>query len=338
MTAHQPRAVPRDGLANPMFDDMGTSDDLIVSMSFSPGLTNAQMHVVYRWVRELGGREGSTFAAAEPFVHEYLFHARLSGLADPRGAVRRLQDELLGCGVQIKDSFYACWRWRPNGVMGPRPDPRAPVEAAAAATAREYLDRLWSPDGPPPPSELEPDLKGGFLSQDELILEHRGAPLYLPGLRIGYGTAPFTPVGEDDRTSQVCGTLVESLTIGWETLFKAPGKGHTRPQPLDQAGEVDRIQKILCGTRVGYHFSVEAAQLLDRPSPHTCRFREYELMEAVLDAVTKTGLAPVVTWQRYGTPLLIGPIKRPDVVDVQLWEHGGDHSTQPDLDRPHPRP
>jgi hypothetical protein len=338
MNAHQPRMVPRGGLDNPVFDGVGGAEELIVSLSFLPGLTNEQTHRVHQWIRaletapDLVDPARSPFAAAEPFVHENLFHIRIGNLHDPRRRIRSFVDGLMADGVWIRDSFYACWEWRPDGVMGPRRDPRAPAVATEVATVRDFLDRLWDPTADPPASEIDEDLKGGFMVMDELILEHRGAPLFLPGIRIGYGIVPFDRVPLDKRTEVVRRDLVDALANGWNTLFKAPGKQDLRPQPLNSEGAVDQIEKIRCGTRTGYMFSVETVQLLDRPSPYSCRFREYELMEAVLDTVQNTGLAPVVTWQRYGTPTMMDPIKRPDLLDVQLWEVGGDHTGQPGLD------
>ncbi len=339
MTSRQPRAVPREGLTAPVFDGMGAGDDLIVSLSFSPGLTDRQLHVVYRWLRALaqsadrGDPGKSPFETAEPFVHEHLFHARLGNLHDSRAAVLALIADLTAASARIKDSFFARWRWRPDGVMGPSRDPRAPAEHPDVATVREYLDRLWDPDAVPPASELEVDLRGGFLDRNELVLEHRGTPLFFPDLRIGYGVAPYGLAPADRRTEEVRRVVVEALDAGWRTLFKAPGMAHTRPQPLSHDGGVDQVDRIVCGTRSGYLFSIEAVQLLDRPAPSSCRYREYELMEAVLDAVGRLGLAPVVTWQRYGTPLM-GRIRRPDTVEVQLWEPGGGHADHPGLDVP----
>lgn len=340
MTAHQPRSVPREGLAHPVFDGMGSDDDLIMSLSFSPGLTDAQLQIVYRWMRALGDAPAdgtvrrSPFEAAEPFVHENLFHARLGNLADPRAEAQRLLDELTAAGVQIKDSFFARWGWRPDGVMGPRRDPRAPKESIGFATARQYLDQLWDPGAPAPASEIESDLKGGFLAQNQLVLEHRGSPLYFPGCRIGYGVAPCVYAPDDERTEQVRRMVVDCFEDGWGTLFKAPGRSSARPQPIGRDGEIDQVEKILCGTRVGYMFTVEYVQLLDRPSPTSCRYREYELMEAVIDAIGRLGLVPVVTWQRFGSPLMMGSVRRPESVEIQIWEAGGDHSGHPGLDQP----
>jgi hypothetical protein len=43
-------------------------------------------------------------------------------------------------------------------------------------------------------------------------------------------------------------------------------------------------------------------------------------MEAVIAAVEATELAPVINWQRFGTPLLVPPIKQPDSIEIQLWD------------------
>lgn len=349
MIAHQPRAVPREGLCNPVFDGMGATEDLIVSMSFLPGLTDEQVRVVHRWLRSLSEPGGlgdplvSPLAATEPFVHEHLFHARLGNLHDPRGAVQRLIDKLTVAGAQIQDSFYACWEWRPDGIMGPRPDPRAPTPATEISTMTDYLDRLWDPRLAPPNSEVDTDLVGGFVVLDQLVLEHRGSALYFPEARIGYGLAPFTLCPVDRRTSEVRRTVIASLAAGWRTLFKAPGKGHARPQPVSSTGIADQIDKIACGTRVGYLLSIEAVELMDRPSPQACRFREYELMEALLDAVAQLALAPVVTWQRFGIPTVLTPISQPETVEIQLWEVGGEHASHFDGKQSHragpsPRP
>ena len=338
MIAQHPRAVPREGLDNPAFDGAGDVEDLIVSLSFLPALTDEQMLLIHRWLRGLATAPGrgdptvSPLAVAEPFVHEHLFHARVGNLRDPRAEVRSLIGELVANGAQIRDAFYACWEWKSNGIMGPRGDPRAPAEVTGVSSAREYLDRLWDPRSAPPASELDADLKGGFMSMGELVLEHRGAPLFFPGARIGYGIVPFERLQPDRRTEQVRRALVGALDEEWKGLFKAPGRGQLRPQPVNSEGAIDQIEKIACGTRVGYLFSIETVQLLTRPSPQSCRFREYELMEAVLDAVGQLGLASVVMWQRFGTPTMMGPIKQPSMIDMQVWEIGGDHTGHPGLD------
>jgi hypothetical protein len=342
MITHQLRAVPRDGLRHPVFVDMGSEEDLIVSLSFLPGLTNAQMAVVHRWLKgldsesKLGDMKVSPLAAGEPFVHEHLFHARIGNLRDPRWAVDSLISSLTEAGGQIRDCFFACWERRPDGIMGPRRDPGAPEPFGNITCMREYLDRLWDFAATPPPSEVETDLKGGFMSMDQLILEHRGSPLYFPEVRVGYGVVPADRQAADRRTSEVRRSVVESLTWGWKTVFKAPGRAEARPQPVNRSGDVDQIDRIRCGTRIGYRFSIQCVQLLDRPSPSSCRYREYELMEAMIDTVARLELAPIVTWQRFGTPTALKPIAQPETVEVQLWESGGDHTDHRGLDQPWP--
>jgi hypothetical protein len=263
MTVNQPRTVPRDGLSNPSFDGMGPDEDLIVSLSFLPALTDLQLRTVYRWVRglERAGESwepgASPFAAGDPFVHEHLFHARLGNLPDPRATVAALVETLTAAGARVQDAFFACWERGADGVMRPRRDPRAPEGTR--------------------PSELDGDLKGGILVMDELVLEHRGAPLYFPEARIAYGLLPHERVCAGKPPEAVERALTEAITAGWATLFQAPGKHAARPKPLNEAGETDRVDRIVSGARTGYLFSIEAQSLLDRPSPGSCRFREYEL-------------------------------------------------------------
>ncbi|MBT8225591.1 MAG: hypothetical protein HKP61_16615 [Dactylosporangium sp.] len=326
MTVMQPRVVPRDGLANPVFDGMGREDDLIVSLTFAPGLTDAQVRLVLVWIREVerswqpGDPGTSPFAAGEPFVHEQQFHARISGLPDSRRRVRSLIDDLVAGGVRIHDGFFACWRPNASGVLRPRPDPRAPQETSNLADLADYADRLWNPDLAPPPSEVAAELTGGFLVSDELVVEHRGSPLYLPGLRIGYGLLSCDHVPADRRTEEVRAALIAAVKRRWLAVFKAPGREGTRPLPRSQAGGADRIDTIVAGSRRGYSCTIDAAQLLDRPSPTTCRYREYELMEALLDTVDAAGLAPVITWRRFSTPVVLPPLGQPVAIVLQLWE------------------
>lgn len=352
MTTVLPRAVPRDGLANPVFENMGWDEDLIVSLTFSPSLTDQQIWKIRNWLRGLGGSRdhGDPCAREDPFVHEWSFFARVGNLADPRGAVLSLINDLAASGAKIRDSFFSCWERRDNGVMGPRHDPRAPQECIGCVDSAEYMDRLWNENMAPPANEREQDLTGGIIVMDELILECRGSRLYFPEARIGYGLLPFVlddntananpdagtnacanalagvqvQVEAQRRTDEVRGALITAVEKGWETLFKAPGRGHLRPMPLDSQGHVDKIDRIRCRERIGYHFSVAAVELLDRPAPHRCRFREYELMEAVIEAVRECGLAPVITWQRQGTPIVLPPIKQPETVEVQIWERESD--------------
>jgi hypothetical protein len=237
-------------------------------------------------------------------------------------------------GVVFKDAWFTRWGMLPHvGVMGPLPDPRMPPTRPGYPNPRAYLDDLWNPEAVMPASEFDRELKGAFMARgDNLVLEVRGMPLFWPGWRIGYGLHPILDLPSDPRAGVVAQALVAHLTARWRDVFKAPGKEHMRPVPRDRDWTEDRVSKVRCGTRVGYTFSIESVQLLDWPAPPVCRFREAELFEAVLTAASELALAPVVTWQRFGKDLMMGPLRKPEEVVIQLWERGGEHGSHPDLD------
>ena len=125
--------------------------------------------------------------------------------------------------------------------------------------------------------------------------------------------------------------LADAIEEAWRDLALPPGPEAERPRARSRDGADDAVERITCGTRVGYAFAIDSAQLLDWPAPDWCRFREPELVEALAGVALRLGLAPVITWQRFGEPLL-GPLRQPQQHVFQLWEPGGDHAGQPGID------
>lgn len=298
------RMVPREGLSNPVFAAMQASDHLIVAISFARPLDATQKAAAQAELDALGALptadpSESVFQVFEPFLGDYQMAFRIGNTAGAARAVWDMTTRLSQHGVQFRDAFFSRWAFQPHlNAMGPVADPRAPMERPGYPNPKMYLDDLWNPQAPmPPASEFPMDLKGAFMAgEDRLVLEIRGTPIHFPGFRIGYGLHPTDFAPPDARAEQVRQALVTALEVGWRDLFKAPGKEHMHPTPRDREGNEAGIEKVVCGTRVGYSFAVESVQLLDWPCPDFCRFREYELFEAALSVVAQLGLAPVITW------------------------------------------
>ena len=88
---------------------------------------------------------------------------------------------------------------------------------------------------------------------------------------------------------------------------------------MNRGGQKQAIDRITWNGRFGYGFAVFAGDLMQAFSTAEIRYRDYELMQALEDVVTKNALAPVIAWRRMGKPLA-GPVSQPTHYAIQLWE------------------
>jgi hypothetical protein len=315
----QPRLWPPGGLDHPLFDAPGPQDHVLAVLTFAgpqaePALQQAEA-ALQAWSRGAGRLDpNDAVHAEEPWLSRTSLRVRAHNLQHPREALRRLLTRLEQAGVPVAEAFFSRLEPIGGGLYAPARAPAHPRERAHFHDADEFLATLFDPAAEPPASEYESQLRGAIrLPTGELLLEERGMPLYLPGLRLGYGNARGGFTAPDARTREVRDALSAALDASFRGLL---GK---RPTFFDHTGRPGELDRLSARGRVGYGFGVPSAELVYRYTQELYRYREPELFEAVEQAVAKLGLSSAVAWQRYGEALH-GELRASQMHVVQLWE------------------
>lgn len=333
-------AVPAEGLTHKVFETDEPGLQLRATWCYgaelSPEVNLAIQQVFYNWkdLMEFDA-QGQVLHNNRFWMADYALSVRVQNLADPVRSVRLLEQALVDVGAPIQEVTYAplsSRREAPFMLYGTLavPHPDDPGGSAFFPDFETYLGACFDRNGTPPASESLQHLLAGRWNQREgtIFTDERVMSLHLPDIRVCYGCAQDTFVDPDPRTAQVGAALTEALERRFDRsrIWVFPGnRNWTTPVPTTRDNDVG-VEKIINHGRVGYCFGVDSFPLLQDVGPDVFRYREPELMEAVADAVRQLGLAPVITWQRFGNPLP-GPAMagmahpmQPTVYVVNVWE------------------
>ena len=312
--------TPRGGLAHPVFEGAGPTDQLGATFAFWPALDDAQLveaqQVLNHWSERAERVEpDEPVHCDEPFLSPRALRVRVHTLAHPREAVSALLASL-GQAVPVREAHFARYLFTDDGQEpAVIRDPTAPPALTHFPRHENYLAAVFDPASPPPASEYESQVRGALETRSgDIVLEDRGPPLHLPPLRIGYGTAraAFTP--PDARAHHLAQALAGALARTFGRLA-----GAAPPPFSDHLGTPGAVDRVSVADRVGYGFAFASPQLAQRLTQTRFRYREPELFDALGALVAQEGLAPIVTWQRFGKPFA----KDRTVVAMhvfQLWE------------------
>lgn len=314
--------TPRGGLEHRVFASAGPLDQLVAVYAFEPPLDEGQLARAQaeldRW-SESAAREDleEPCHCDEPFLSPRTLRVKVHNLLRPREELTRLTDAL-SAGLPVRERHFARWVPVPaRQELALALDPEAPEEVTNFPRHSDYLRAVFDFDAPPPASEYESQGKGAFETRTgDIVLEERGIPLHLPPLRIAYGTAQarFTPLDARARAVR------DALTAALQRAF-APLAGARVPTFFDHGGKPGEVDRLEVSGRVGYGFGIASPELIQRISAMRFRYREPELFEALVPLVGELGLAPVVTWQRFGKPFA-KEWKAVEIHVFQLWEPG----------------
>lgn len=170
---------------------------------------------------------------------------------------------------------------------------------------RTLMNAFWRSsfdDARPRPPVLDPQgmfsmiqlEDGSMLSERRCVLPHE------PGVRIGYGLVDVEDREIDARTHEVGDTVRRCLDLAFPE--------GARPPVFNREAVPDgTIDPISAHGRRGYAFAMQREGMI-APYPGTFRYREYELLAGLADAVRQLDLAPVIHWSR------------DEVYIVNLWE------------------
>jgi hypothetical protein len=235
----------------------------------------------------------------------------VTGVRTAERALALLLDALARTGVPV--ARVVLTRLRADGdrdalVRGIEPGARPQVEYD---DPRTWWEACFDPGAPPPLSEdsaeLARDDNALLESGRTTYAERRGLPLHVADMRICYGLAEGT---FGDVPSTRGNDVARALRTAIEERF-GEGDGAAGPPAFydRQCRTGASLDAVSVAGRAGYSCAFQCADLREFLHDHLFRYREYELMLAVRDAVRALDLESVVCWRRFSGRYVL-----------QLWE------------------
>jgi hypothetical protein len=308
--------VPEEGPGCPLFSAVEAGDTVEATILFGKPLAESQLDNAEAAL--LGWFAGAEWGGRVPIlVDERLtascLHVAVTGVRTAESALRLLLDVLVGTGVPVQRAVFA--RLREDGdrdalVRGMDPSARPQVEYDDPDA---WWEACFDASAAPPLSEdraeLASDDNGLLEIGRTTYVERRGLPLHVRDVRICYGLAevargPLLEEAEQVRADEVARALRTAIQERFGGIDAPPSTSRvlTRDVPLDC---------IRSGGRLGYACAFKAGDLREFLHDHLFRYREYELMLALREAIRALDLEPVVCWRRFDRRYV-----------VQLWERG----------------
>ena len=233
----------------------------------------------------------------------------------------------------------ACVRAQPDmfrtyafySVVPAIPHPSDPRGPTFFDTAPDYFRAVFDFNGVPPGSESPAQLLSGRMDRAMNIhLGERLLTLHLPDIRICYGVCSEGFTAPNARSQEVGAAVAQALKAAFspEAIWRHPSAAaNLLPSPMTRDG-APGVEPIEAHGRRGYCFGVEAFPVMMDVGPDVFRFREQELMDALATVIRGLGLAPAITWQRFGRPVnqnapaMAGAAFPfvPNVYEINLWE------------------
>ncbi len=292
--------VPVEGTSHPAFASAGPEDALDVYLVFGLAVDSrlslgpSILKPFRAWRRALiASSDGK--AVIERRVDRRSLNVVVYGVAQPAAAVARLVEAYRLSRLQLSEVFLVRHALDSSGELADTvADPRMP-EAVDYPDTESFWRAVFDPDSAPPPSEDPSRMASPMTFSDgQVLYETRGMPLYLPGVRIVYGTSEVEILPPDLRAKQVAQVLRRRL-------FNIFPSG-TAPAFFDGDGQKRRVTRVRHGQRIGYSFAIkrdpDSVGFFAVRYPEAFRFREYELMRGVASAIERLGLEPVILWNR----------------------------------------
>lgn len=326
-----PTWLPREGLEHPLFASIPEGHAMTVVMGFAEPLEDERAQALQQAVEAWAG--AASWGGGEPgfavdFNGQYLSVGWV-GVAASREPTRELLARLDASGFEVREIALGVREVDDDGNPGsflgddrvdlgadgyadllaadePLPDEDDDEdEGEGSQRQRALMNAFWRASfdvARPTPPMLDP--AGMFsmiqLEDGAMLSERRCVMPLLPGVRVGYGLVDVEDREADARTREI-GEVVRRCL---DAAFPAGA----RPTVFNREAEPDGVvDPIAAHERRGYAFALQREQMI-APYPGTFRYREYELLGGLANAVEELGLAPVIHWSR------------DEVYIVNLWE------------------
>jgi hypothetical protein len=289
--------VPGEGAGHPAFDKLSKKDAVQLLLGFerpiaTPASQKRLVEQLHRWIdatdwRAAGGR--AAFAPIElgPDCAAITF----IGTTRPGQAVAALFSELGASPHGLREVVIARRRVGRSGKLGS-------VVGAALPKQKDYKkeDAWWRASFDETIAAPMTEDPAGMLSvvrheNGTMLMELRPAALAVPGVRIVYGLPDGVEYPKTNRravevTKGVSGALAKAFGGRPPKLYNADAK----------AGRT--FERISRDGRSGYVFAIAREDEMFAVYPSCFRYREYELMVGLSQAIETLRLQPVIHWLR----------------------------------------
>ncbi len=326
-----PSWLPREALAHPLFAAIPDGHAMTVVVGFVEPLEDDRAQALQQTVEDWAG--AASWGGGEPgfavdFNGQFLSVGWV-GVSTAREPTEQLLARLDEAGFDVREVALGVREVDDDGNPGAfLPDTRIDLgadgyadllgadealpdeddedeEGDGSERQRSLMNAFWRAsfdvDRPTPPV-LDPAGMFSMIQLDDgsMLSERRCVMPLLPGVRVGYGLVDVEDREVDARTHEVGETVRRCLDDAFPV--------GARPMVFNREAEPDgTIDPIAAHGRRGYAFALQREQMI-APYPGTFRYREYELLDGLANAVDSLGLAPVIHWSR------------DEVYIVNLWE------------------
>jgi tetratricopeptide (TPR) repeat protein len=293
--------IPEEGPEHPLFGELAPGEALSIMLTFARSLRPPEVEKLQSTMEAVDAAAAWASGGATPRISvqgaEGSLHLVVAGVNEPQKKASAVLRVFKESGLPVREVMLARFTLPEDETSDwhALDDPRMPpCEYYDDNDAR--WEALFDPRKTAPASEPEgglfimmPNGQGGY------VRERRNAQLFVPGVRISYFTPevdyPEVDAGEP-RRAEVQRDVLRSL----EHAFRG-----ARPPIRDREGQANTVDVIERTGRRGYAFALEGqTEEMIVHYPGSFRYREYELMIGLRDAIRTLRLAPVINWYREG--------------------------------------
>jgi hypothetical protein len=283
--------IPHQGFEDYHFADLQQGEGLLLIGSFAHairGEAKVLLEKIYEiWFDTMtwenyGGTPQINFSVQDTSFSLWIWRASAS-----KEALRQLINEIKRSPLQLTEVYiskrYVLQDGSQGDVINP---PHIPIQEV-------YLDPTqWWEAGfntqfSAPMSEPINMPQSTAIYKDQKIFELKDSRLFLPDVRVVYGVAGANYISP----SKYCATVMDVIKQHFKTYF------NELPTLTNRHGKSDKVDLLFNNHRLGYAFYVPRQQMVANYST-SFRFREYEMMLSLRDAINHLHLSPTIHWTK----------------------------------------
>ena len=289
--------VPREGARHPAFDDLSKKDAVQLLLRFeqrkvAPRKQQTLVAQVQRWATSTDWHAAGGQAAFAPIeLGPDCATVTFIGTTRPAAAIDALLQELRASPQPLREAVIMRRRVGRGSKLGAVLGPALPKQRGYKSEGA-WWRASFDPKATPPLTEDPAGMFSVVQSESgDRLMELRPVALALPGVRIVYGLAD----GIDyPRPSQRAVEVTKVVTTALRDAF-----GGASPRLYNADAQPGRpFERIAKDDRRGYVFAISREDEMFALYPRCFRYREYELMCGLVDAIGKLRLEPVIHWLR----------------------------------------
>ncbi len=295
-------SIPEAGINHANFERLAKNECIDMMFNFAYYLDEDAAALLDKllnlWINKTNWKEAGGKPVFITEIQENILHLAITNVRSPQKAIRMLVFELQRVPLGLESVYFCGRKVSRKGRMEEVLQEPLTANQVVYNDEQAWWDASFDWEKAPPISEQVERVIATTADGQSQLMEKRGMRLYLDDCRIVYGTAG----AEVFSRNNYCTSIATYLT----QLFGKYFHGFP-PKLLNKYGDPDHVDLLIRQGRQGYRFRLEPA-LLTVNYPKTFRFKEYELMLLLREAIQTLHLSPVIHWTR------------DEYYEINLWE------------------